>query len=84
MEYTFKVLIAKGLHARPCVKLVSILEGCRNVVITCNKRSVDSLSILELLLLKINYESEVVIISEIPLSDTVITELNKLFGDYLA
>ena len=63
MEYTFKVLIAKGLHARPCVKLVSILE---------------------LLLLKINYESEVVIISETPLSDKVITELNKLFGDYLA
>ena len=80
MEYIFKVLIFEGLHARPCAKLVSILQGSEPIKITCNSHTINNLSILELLLLKAAYGSEITIACEQPLLDSDLTELTQLFG----
>ncbi|MCX7343368.1 MAG: HPr family phosphocarrier protein [Proteobacteria bacterium] len=80
MVYSFNVGIADGLHARPCAKLVDILSGFTPLQITGNGKTINTLSILELLLLKIPHGSEVKISSEIPLPNETIDKLTQLFG----
>ena len=79
MVYNFNVGIADGLHARPCAKLVDILSEFKPIQITGNGRTINTLSILELLLLKIPHGSEVKISSEIPLPSKTIDKLSQLF-----
>lgn len=80
MVYSFNVGITDGLHARPCAKLVEILSGFTPLQITGNGKTINTLSILELLLLKMPHGSEVKILSEIPLPGEIIDKLRRLFG----
>ena len=80
MRYDFIVQIPDGLHARPCAKLVEILKEFKPLQIISNGKTVDSLSILELLLLKVPYSSTMYINCESALPDEAINKLNALFG----
>ncbi len=80
MVYNFNVGIADGLHARPCAKLVEILSGFTPLQISSNAKTINTLSILELLLLKIPHGSEVQISSEIPLPSETVDKLCQLFS----
>ena len=80
MRYDFIVQIPDGLHARPCAKLVEILKEFQPLQIISNGKTVDSLSILELLLLKVPHGSSVYINCETTLPDEIINKLDTLFA----
>lgn len=79
MQYEFIVNIPNGLHARPCAQLVEILKEFQPLQIICNGKTVDSLSILELLLLKINQGATISINCQNPLPDRASVKLKMLF-----
>ena len=81
MEYIFKIKILDGLHARPCNKLVDILKNFTPLQISSGNQTIDKLSILELLLLKITYGSDICICCEEPLPEEAIIKLNQLFSN---
>jgi phosphotransferase system HPr (HPr) family protein len=80
MEYTFNVKIPDGMHARPCARLVEILSKITPIEITGNGKTIKTLSILELLLLKIPSGSEISIVCNHPLPPETLTRLNQLFN----
>lgn len=79
--YSFEVLIPLGLHARPCAKIIELLKPFEPVHITYNENTIKTLSILELLLLKIPIGSTVIIDAEIPLPPEVASKLEQAFLD---
>jgi phosphotransferase system HPr (HPr) family protein len=81
MEYIFKVKIPDGLHARPCNKLVDILKNFAPLQISSGNQTINTLSILELLLLKITYGSDICICCEEPLPEEAINKLDQLFSN---
>lgn len=81
MEYEFTVKIPDGLHARPCAKLVEILKDFQPLQIISNEKTVDNLSILELLLLKIPHGTTLRIVCNSQLPIKTIEKLNTLFSN---
>jgi phosphotransferase system HPr (HPr) family protein len=80
MTYVFKVLIPNGLHARPCSHLIYILKDFKSVKFTHNNQTSNSLSILELLLLKVPYGGEITLSCEHPLDDSTMLKLSLFFS----
>lgn len=70
-QYKFNVLIPEGLHARPCAKMVEILEPFKPVIFCYLDKKIEVLSILELLMLKISYGAEITICLEKDLPEHV-------------
>ncbi len=79
--YSFEVLIPVGLHARPCAKIIEILKHFEPAHITYKENTIKTLSILELLLLKIPTGSTVIINTETPLPPEVTDKLERAFLD---
>lgn len=81
-DYAFKISIAEGLHARPSAKLVQLLKPFTPLSFYSKGKEVDTLSVLELLLLKINYGECITIRTSVPLPVSVLNELEELLGEY--
>lgn len=79
IDYTFTVFIPEGLHTRPCAKLVEILKPFEPLSFSHNNITIEVLSILELLLLKISYGSSLTITASAPLPPSVLKNLQKVF-----
>lgn len=79
MEYKFKVNIPEGLHARPCAKLVELLESFQPVVFIYQDKILEVLSVLELLMLKIPSGSQVIINTNTELPCDIVQKLEKIF-----
>lgn len=80
-SYSFQVLIPEGLHARPCAKIIEILKPFEDVEFCHNQVTVRTSSLLELLLLKIGYNSSVTLRANTPLPPLVVEELQNLFSN---
>lgn len=80
-EYVFKVLIPEGVHARPCARLVEMLEPFTPLSLHCKGKTLDMLSILELMLLQIECGEIFTIRTEAPLPSEVVEKLERLFGN---
>lgn len=52
-KYEFNVTNPDGLHARPCARLVEFLENFQPVTFIYKDQVIETLSVLELLMLKI-------------------------------
>ena len=79
--YSFEVAIPEGLHARPCAKIIEILKPFEPVHITFGQTTLKTLSMLELLLLKIPTGSNVTINTSVPLPMEVAEKLQNVFSD---
>lgn len=79
MEYKFTVNIPEGLHARPCAKLVELLEPFQPVMFMYQDKMIDSLSVLELLMLKIPKGSTIIISTNTELPSDTTKKLENLF-----
>ncbi|MBP9829441.1 MAG: HPr family phosphocarrier protein [Proteobacteria bacterium] len=79
ITYSFQVLIPEGLHARPCAKLIEILKPYEPVSFSYNSVTINILSILELLLLKVGYGCSLAINTLQPLPAGVLEDLKKVF-----
>lgn len=80
-NYSFDIRIPEGLHARPCTKLVEILQDFQPVHITHNNHTITILSILELLLQKISYGSSITISTSSPLPPPIIEKLKNILSN---
>lgn len=79
MEYKFTINIPEGLHARPCARLVELLEPFQPVSLIYKDQVIDSLSVLELLMLKIPIGSRIIISTKNALPSDIIQKLEKNF-----
>lgn len=79
-EYTFKIIIPEGLHARPCAKIVELLEDYAPVSISCGDKKIAMLSMLELLMMKITYGSLITISLDKTLPSEVENALKELLS----
>lgn len=79
-KYVFKISIPEGLHARPCAKVIEILQPFTPLSFSYLEKTVDSLSILELLLLKIGCGESLTLNTNSALPHSVIEELQQVFG----
>lgn len=79
--YSFEVAIAEGLHARPCAKIIEILKPFEPLHITFGQTTLKTLSMLELLLLKIPTGSTLTINTSVPLPMEVAEKLQNVFSD---
>lgn len=81
MNYTFKVLIPEGLHARPCVKIIEILRPFEPVNIIHADNVIKTTSLLDMLLQKIPFGSEVAVRTETTLPSETVTALESVFSN---
>lgn len=80
MDYEFKVGVPEGLHARPCAKIIEILKPFTPLSFHCKGKTVDTLSILELLLLQIERGEAFTLSTSAPLPSEVLEDLQQVFG----
>lgn len=79
-QYEFKVTNYDGLHARPCAKLVELLEGFQPVTFIYQDQIIEVLSVLELLMLKIPSGESLIINTHNPLSKDDEAKIEKIFS----
>jgi phosphotransferase system HPr (HPr) family protein len=80
-NYSFEVGVPEGLHARPCAKIIEILKPLEPVHITFGQTTLKSLSMLELLLLKIPTGSTVTISTSAPMPTEAVEKLQQVFSN---
>lgn len=63
----------------PCAKIIEILKPFEPITFIHNEHKVSTLSILELLLLKMNYSSTISISVDNPLPKNILKDLENIF-----
>ncbi len=79
IDYKFTVNIPEGLHARPCARIVDALEPFQPVLFMYQDKLIESLSVLELLMLKIPFGSSIIISTNAALPLEIENKLEKIF-----
>lgn len=80
VELSVKVRNALGLHARPASTLTKLLQKCNSkVTISYRDRTADARSIISILMLAINKNSEIVLTIEGEDADETAKRLSRAF-----
>ncbi|GHV15175.1 hypothetical protein AGMMS49938_12750 [Fibrobacterales bacterium] len=82
LKRTLKVINSLGIHARPAGRIVDITSSAKSdVELTYHEQTVNAKSILNLMMLAMEKDSEIEFVADGEDEQQVLDELEKLFQD---